>query len=276
MIADAREALRVFFRARGRVLGAAVAFYAMLSVAPMIVIVLRIAGALTRRGKAHDRLLAELAEWVGDDGARTIGLVVDRTAEARQGTIASIVGAIVLVYSATRLFSAVEYGINAMWGVTREESSTLKDKALAQLRKRGATFVVAFMVAVALLLLEGFRAALALVSSAARTALSHVVEAAVSFGATSLLFFFLFTTLPSARIGKRDALVGAVATAALFTLGSALVGAYLAQRDAARAWGDAGAVVMLLLWVHYSAQIFLLGAAYTGVRARARRTLGPS
>jgi membrane protein len=275
LIADARDAVRVFFRARGRVLGASVAFYAMLSVAPMLVIVLRVAGAVTRRGKAHDVLLAQLTHWVGADGARTIGAIVDRSADATSGTVSSVVSAVLLVYSATRLFSALEYALDAMWGVTKPEASGLRDKALRQLRKRGAAFVIAFVIAIVLLSLQGIRALLALASIGATDApaISQATEAIVSFGMTSLLFFFLFTTLPSARVGWRDALIGALVTATLFTFGSALVGAYLGARDVARAWGDAGALVVMLLWVHYSAQIFLLGAAYTGVRARASGTL---
>ena len=90
---------------------------------------------------------------------------------------------------------------------------------------------------------------------------------------TACLFFFLFKTLPSAKVGTRDAAHGALVTAALFTLGSSLVGAYLGTRHLARAWGDAAPVIVLLVWVHYSAQIFLLGAAYTGVRARSSGSL---
>ena len=271
----AKESLKVFFRARGRVLGASIAFYAMLSVAPMLLIALRIAAVVTRRASARETLLAELARWVGAAGARTIGAIVDRSAQASSGTVASVVGAAVLVYSATRLFSAIEYALDAMWEVTTAEGGGMKDKAIRQLRKRGAAFVVVFVLAIVLLLLQGLRTTLAVVSTWAPDApdVSHAAEAGLSFVVTSLLFFFLFMTLPSAKVGTRDAIVGAIVTAALFTVGTTLVGAYLGARDVARGWGDAGALVVLLVWVHYSAQIFLLGAAYTGVRARASGSL---
>jgi membrane protein len=268
---DAKEALRVFLRARGRVLGASVAFYAMLSVAPMLLIALRIAGAVARTVDAKSALAAELARWVGESGARTVVATIDRTSQSEGGAIASALGAVLLVYSATRLFSALEYALDAMWGATnRDDDDALKDKALRQLRKRGVAFAVTFLVAVLLLLAQALRTSLAVVSSFAPASpeIPHVAEALVSFAVTSLLFFLLFMTLPSARIGARDAAIGAMITAALFAVGSALVGVYLAAKDVARAWGDAGAVVVLLVWVHYSAQIFLLGAAYTGVRAR--------
>lgn len=277
--AHVREALRVFLRARGRVLGASVAFYAMLSVAPMLLIALVVAGTFARDGSARSTLVAELARWVGTDGAATIGTLVDRAGHASGGAASSVAGACVVIYSATRLFSALEYALDAMWGVRERASGDLKDKAIRQLRKRGAAFVVAFVLAIVLLVLQGLRTALAVVATWAHVAspnapdVSRATEAGVSFVVTTSLFFFLFKTLPSARIGGRDALVGATVTAALFTAGTAVVGAYIAARDLARAWGDASAIVVLLLWVHYSAQIFLLGAAYTGARARASGTL---
>ncbi len=273
----AKESLKVFFRARGRVLGASIAFYAMLSIAPMLLIVLRIAGVITRSATARDTLLKELARWVGAAGAHTIGKLVDRSAQASGGTISSVVGAVVLVYSATRLFSALEYALDAMWEVREEKGGDMKDKAMRQLRKRGAAFVVVFVLAIVLLLIQGLRTGLAIAATWAPDApdVSHAAEAALSFVLTSLLFFFLFRTLPSAKVGTRDAVIGALVTAALFTVGTTLVGAYLGARDVARGWGDAGAIVVLLVWVHYSAQIFLLGAAYTGVRARASGSLVP-
>jgi membrane protein len=275
VLESAAEALRVFFRARGRVLGASIAFYSLMSVAPILFIAMRIAGLFARGDDARSTLLAQLAGWVGEDGAGVIGAVVDRQARADGGALVTIVGIALMLYSATRLFSAIEYALDAMWGVERPETRDARDKALRQLRKRGAAFVVAFLLALLALALQGLRTALAVLSGLVPGApdVSHAVEAAISVSGTSIVVLFLYQALPAASIGWRDAVIGAIVTAALLTAGSTLVGWYLAHKSAARAWGDAGTVVLLLLWVHYSSQIFLLGAAYTGVRARASGSL---
>jgi membrane protein len=274
---DLREGVRTFIRQGGRLLGAGIAFYSMLSVAPIFVLGLHVAGLVTREEIARGALLADMARWVGEDGARTIGMLVDRARVATGGTLASALSIAILVYASTRLFSALERSIDVMWGVEKSESPSMRDKALHQLRKRSIGLGITFITGAIILMLVGVQGALGLARNYVPDVphLPQLVEAIVSFSITTTLFMVIFLALPSARISLLDALIGAVLTAALFTLGSHLVASYVTHKDVHKHYGDAGTVVMLLLWVQYSAQIFLIGAAFTGARARRRGTLTP-
>lgn len=274
---DLRSAASTFFRQGGRLLGAGIAFYSMLSVAPVFVLALWVAGLVTREDVARAALLRDMAGWVGDDGARTMGALVDRARATTDGTLASALSILVLVYASTRLFAALERGINSMWGVAvADETPSMRDKALAILRKRGVGLLMVAFVGGILLALVAVHLALAFAEEYVPEAhrASRLVEGLASFGITVALFFFLFMLLPAVRIAWLDGLVGAALTAALFWLGSHAIAEYVSHKDIAARYGDAGTVVMLLLWVQYCAQIFLFGAAFTGARARRRGTLG--
>ncbi len=265
----------MFLRHGGRLLGAGIAFYSMLSVAPIFVLALHIVGLVTREDIARAALLRNMAGWVGDDGARTIGSLVDRARASTNGTLASVLSLLVLVYASTRLFAALERAINVMWGVETLDTPSVRDKAIRLLRKRGMGLLMVLGVGGILLGLVFLHIALSLAASYVPNAphLSRGVEAVSSFAITVALFFVLFMTLPAARISWRDAGIGALFTTVFFSLGSHAIAAYVSHKDIAARYGDAGTVVMLLLWVQYCAQIFLLGAAFTGVRARRRGTL---
>jgi membrane protein len=272
---DLRAALSAFTRRGGRLASGAIAFYSLLSFAPMLWLALRFAGLFTREEDARAALLVEVARWVGADGAATVGALVDRARVVEEGTAATALSTLLLVYASTRVFSALERAIDLMWGVEAPLADGVRAKVRRQLRKRALAFVLVLGVGAVLLLLVVEKSALAYAAGhlpeGARV--SRGVESVVSFAVTVLLFFVVFRVLPHARIGVVDGVVGAGLTAALFTLGTTLVGAYLGHEGIGRKYGDAGTLVMLLLWVHYSAQIFLLGAAFTGARARRMGTL---
>ncbi len=272
---DLRAAMRMFFRHGGRLLGAGIAFYSMLSVAPIFVLALHLAGLVTREDMARAALLHDMSHWVGEDGARTIGALVNRARATTSGGVASVLSVLVLLYASTRLFSALERAINVMWGVAALETPSVRDKALRQIRKRGMGLLMVVGVGAILLGLVALHLALSIAASWVPNAphVSRAVEGLTSFTITVLLFFVLFMALPATKIAWTDGAVGALLTAVLFWLGSHAVAAYVAHKDVAAHYGDAGTVVMLLLWVQYCAQIFLIGAAFTGARARRRKTL---
>lgn len=273
---DLREGLSYFFRHGGRLLGAGIAFYSMLSVAPILVLALWLAGLITREDVARAALLEDMASWVGPDGAHTLGVLVDRARASTGGSLASALSILVLLYASTRLFSALERAINVMWGIQSIDTPTsMRDKALKQLRKRGIGLGLVLLVGFVMLFLVGLQWALGLAASYVPDVphLPRVVHALVSLGVTTVLFFLLFVGLPSARISMLDAVIGAALTAVLFSVGSHLISSYVTHKNVAERYGDAGTVVMLLLWVSYSSQIFLIGAAFTGARARRRGTL---
>jgi membrane protein len=254
-------------------LAAAVAFSSLLSVAPVLVIALHVAGLATGEERARLALTSELTRWIGDDGARTLAALIDGARRSQRAGWASLASALVLTYASTRLFSQLKRALNHMWDVQARSAKGLQGKAWKQLRKRALAFVMVVFVGVMIIGMVVLKALLASATRAlggheARTAAWHVGETALSLGATALLFAMVFKVMPDAKIAWRDAWLGALVTSALFSAGAILIGLYLGHKALDTMYGPAGSVVMLLLWVHYSAQVFFVGAALTGEIAR--------
>ncbi len=268
-----RETLHAFSSRGGRLLGGAIAFYALLSVAPMLLIAVHLAGVLTGREAARAALVADLARWIGRDGAHTLAEILDRAEHAPSGALSTVLGAVLLAYASTRLFSALEYALHHMWDVQAKTGRGLKGKAWKQLRKRALGFAMVLLVGATLVLLVAIKTTLAAVGKLLPIEIPfawHAVEALASFAIATGLFAAVFRILPDVRMAARDLLVGALATAAMFSVGTTLIGLWIGRKGVASTWGAAGSMVMLLLWVHYCAQIFFLGASFTGVWARRR------
>jgi membrane protein len=271
----ARATLRSYSRHGGRMLAAAVAFSALLSVAPLLVIALHVAGLATGEEVARASVTHDLTRYIGEDGARTLALLLDRT-EARRADAgwASILSGLVLVYASTRLFSQLKRALNHMWDVQARSAKGLGGKAWKQLRKRALAFAMVLVVGIVILAVVLVKtlvlgASVALGIGEARAAW-EALEAVLSLATTAVLFALIFKVMPDARIAWRDALVGGLLTALLFSAGAIVIGLYLGHKALGALYGAAGSIVMLLLWVHYSAQVFFLGAALTGELARAK------
>lgn len=262
-----KETFRSFSRQGGRLLGGAVAFYALLSVAPIFVIALRIAGAVAGHDATRDALLADVAKWTGTEGAATVAEVLARADEAAR--VPSVVTALLLLYASTRLFSQLKRALNQMWCVPNPEHDGFEGKLVAQLRKRALALVFVVIVGAIVLALVGVKSALSVAGRyVAVPGLWQAVESLSSLAIATALFASIFKMLPDARLSARDAIRGAFVTALLFSLGTAALGAYLGHKRTGELYGPAGSLVMLLLWVHYSAQIFFLGASFTAALAR--------
>lgn len=152
MLRTLKDTYRCFSSSGGRLLAAATAFYSLLSVAPMLLIAIVIASALTDEVQAREQVARDVALWVGDDGGRVLAELLARLSESRHGPLAGLVGAVLLVYASQRLFSQMRYALNQVWGVREISGAGMKSKALKQLRKRAAalgmvTGVVAAVVA---------------------------------------------------------------------------------------------------------------------------------
>ena len=276
----ARAALRSYSRHGGRLLAAAVAFSSLLSVAPLLVIALHAAGAVAGEARARATTIAQLARWVGEDGAKTIGTLLDHAAGHRGSAWTNFVSAAVLVYASTRLFSQLKRALNHMWDVQARAGVGFGGKVWKQVRKRGIAFLMVLLVGVvivAIILAETMLASAASVLGGAGARVAwRVGETVVSLAATTGLFAAIFKVLPDVRIAWGDAWRGALVTAALFAIGAWGIGVYLGHEELEERFGAAGSVVALMLWVHYSAQVFFVGAAWTGELARANgREIGP-
>jgi membrane protein len=266
-----RDTFSAFSRHGGRVLGGAIAFYALLSVAPLLLIALHVAGLLTSQDAARAALTHDMARWIGTDGAGTLSTLLDRAGHSRSGPLATVLGATLLLYASTRLFSALEFALHQMWEVHAKSGVGFRGKALRQLRKRSLAFVLVVLIGLILVALVIEKSALAAASHLFDDRVPgvvHVGEGFASFVITTGLFAAIFRVLPEVRMRSRDLLFGAVVTSLLFSLGTSLVGLYIAHKGTSSTFGAAGSLVVLLLWVHYSAQIFFLGVAFTSVWAK--------
>lgn len=280
MLALVRDTLRSFSRHGGTLLGGALAFFALLSAVPMFVIALDIAGRLTSEHAARTELIRGIRSWMGKDGAHTISTLLDQVHITASGSFERTLGTIVLAYGATRLFTQTQRALNHMWDVTARPVADMPGRIVRVIRKRLLAFSMVIVCALFLLASVLIRALMLGVSDAVGADLPrqwHVLDHVISFVVSTSLFAAVFRLLPDVKIQWRDALAGAVCTSVLFALGKLVIARYLAHKAGTSVFGVAGSIVMLLLWVHYTAQIFFLGAAFTAVFAeRAGRPLLPT
>ncbi|HKB01165.1 MAG TPA: YihY/virulence factor BrkB family protein [Gemmataceae bacterium] len=251
-------------------LGAALAFYTALSLSPTLLVVVAIAGAVYGDEAARGELAEQIQGTVGPEGAKAIETMLANTRAEGKSTLMTIVGVATLLVGATGLFAQLQEALDTIWDVTPEQAGSgiwaiVKDRAIAF----SIVLALAFLLLVSLVL--------SAVLTAANTWMADRVAVGgwglqagnqvLTFLLTAALFAIIFKVLPHARPAWSDVAVGALLTAALFTLGKYLIGLYLAQAAPGSAYGAAGSFVVLLIWVYYSTQILLFGAVFTHVYA---------
>ena len=247
-------------------MGAALAYYSFFSMAPLLLIVVAVAGLVFGEDAARREIVLQLVGLVGTDGARAVDGVLASAAKPVEGALATLIGVALLLVGATTVFAELQSSLDRIWRVRkqRDESGWL---SLVRARLLGFGLVVAL----------GFLLVVSLVFNAALAGATRWLEPAFGGWATlaaglsqaagvllvSLLFALIYKLLPRTPIRWSDVWVGAVVTALLFSAGKWLIGVYLAQVAVASAFGAAGSLVVVLVWVYYSAQVFLLGAEFT-------------
>jgi membrane protein len=260
-------------------LGAALAYYTMLSIAPMMVLSIAIAGMVFGRQAAEGRIVYQLQNLIGYEGGVAIQGLLQHTRQLSSGIAASAVGIVVLLWGASSVFAELRDSLDLVWCV----KSTTGRGWLGLVKYRFFSF--------AMVLAIGFLMLVSLVASAAIAAVGKFVggmlpipEAVLqlanillSFVAFTILFALLYKFVPEVLVEWRDVWIGAAVTSLLFSVGKSLIGLYLGKASVGSAYGAAGSLVVFLIWVYYSAQIFLLGAEFThafaerhGSRAAAR------
>lgn len=273
-----REAFRIFSERGARLMSGSIAFYALVSVVPILVIALHVASLFVDSREADAAIASELARWVGARGAQTIGASI-AAVRSQSGTgLTSVVGVLVLIYASTRLFAQITTALDLLWETPpAPRPASLLERARRQVSRRGLAFLMVLGIGLLLIGTVLFHGALAAARHAVglEAPVSRLIEMPVSLLLTALLFAAMFRFLPRARVESRDALLGGLVTSVLFTLGSWAITAYVAHSDAS-VYGAAASIVMLLVWVHYSAQAFFLGAAFTAVSSRRRARLPAS
>lgn len=269
-----REAFRIFSERGARLLCGSVAFYALLSIVPILVIALRMASWFVDARDVGSTLGHELAYWLGESGAKTLLSLVFGADAATKLSLTNALGLLALWYAATRLFSLLIKALDLLVAKEPQKLATEMPRLLRQLRRRGLAFVMVLVVGVMLLGLVFLHLGLGWARHVLglEPFMSRPLEAGASFIVATLLFSLMFRVLPSVPVKTSDALTGGLVTALLFTLGSVLITAYITHRDVS-VYGAAGAFVTLMLWAHYSAHAFFLGAAFMAAHAGRRESL---
>jgi membrane protein len=263
------SAFRLFSGKGARFLGAAVAFYALLSAAPLFVLVLHVAGAVFGRARAESALFAGLGHWMAPSSIETARDLTDRLDNASSS--GSFVGVVLVVYGSTRLFRALRRAINQLWGIDLEAVERQRGTAKKYGLRYGAALALALFVAFMVGLLVVEKAAIGLLASlgaALPDALVWSLDASTSIGLVFILFAVLFRFLPERPVTLRDAAVSSLVSTALFALGSGVVTAYMRHKHMTDLYAGASAVVVAVVWVYYSAQVFFFGACVGAVLSR--------
>jgi len=244
--------------------GASIAYFTLFSVAPTLLVVTAVAGLAFGQEAAQGAIVSQLSGLMGRDTAEALQGMIRSASESMHGTLATVLGLIAILLATTGVFGEVQSSLNAVWKAGQHRSTLSR---LVQARIASLGLVIAF----------GFVLMVSLAVSAALTALMTflhgifpvlevglaVVDFVLSIVLISALFAALYKVLPDTPIAWHDVIVGAVCATLLFAGGKYLIALYIGQSNIASSFGAAGALIVLLLWIFYSAQIFLLGAEFT-------------
>jgi membrane protein len=269
---------RVFYQAFQKFLdhgdlsrGAAIAFYTVTSLAPLLLIVIAIAGLAIGQDAAQSGVIDQFRGLLGPEGADLIKSIIVRSSDPTSGTTATVFGVIMVLVTASGIFGEMQAALNATWDVKPADEpwmSLIRARAISL----GLVAVLGFMTMVSLAAstaLSALGKELALRTPVASVLLS-VLNTGLSLGVFALLFAAIYKALPDKPLRWRDVAIGAVVTSALFTGGKSLIGWYLGEAAPGSTYGAAGALIVVLLWAYYSTQIFLFGAELTKAIADAR------
>jgi membrane protein len=251
-------------------LAAALAYYTTLSLAPLLVVVIAVAGLVFGADAARGAIMDQLGGLVGSDSAATVQSMVEGANRPRTGVLATIFGAVVLLFGATAVFIELQDSMNTIWEVKPKPGRGVWGVIRRRFLSLGMVFAIAFLLIVSLVVNAGLAAlgdALAGWVPGAPV-VWQVLTYLLTFAIVMLLFALIFKVLPDVKIEFRDVWIGAAFTALLFMLGKLGLGLYIAKADLASTYGAAGSVVVLVLWLYYSAQIFFFGAEFTQAYAR--------
>ena len=244
-------------------LGAALAYYTAFSLAPLLVIVIAIVGLVFGREAATGQISGQIESIVGADGAKAVEIMVATANKPVSGIFATVIGLVMLLVGALGLFGQLQDALNTVWEVQPRPGLGLLRFFLDRLLSLSMVLGTAFLLLVSLVASAALAALGSLTGEWGATVLGQALNIGVSLIVITLLFAMIFRFLPDAKIAWRDVWFGAAFTTFLFTLGKFLIGLYLGTTGTASAYGAAGSFAALLIWLYYSAQIFLFGAELT-------------
>ncbi len=265
-----RETFKEWNQDKASRLAAALSYYAIFSIAPLLIIVIAVVGFVYGEDAATGVIEEKLQGLVGLSAAKLIQSAIQNANKPHQGTIASIISIVILLFGATGLFAVLQDALNTIWGVQPKPGSSVKNLV----RQRVLSF--------AMVLSIGFLLLISLVISTILSTIvkyfGHLIPGAdllweivnyiLSFSITAVLFGLIFKVLPDVKIAWSDVSIGAILTAILFSIGKFLLEKYLVSSSFGSAYGAAGSIIVVLAWVNYAAQILFFGAEFTKVYAK--------
>ena len=276
MISLLRQAGRDFLQDDCPRMAAAISYYTIFSLPPLLLLILLITGVVVDQTTTRARIGTEMASLIGPGAAAQVQEMIEiATRTENRGPGATLLWVAALLLGATGVFGQLQSALNRAWEVAPDpEQGGVKRMLGKRLLSLGMVMTIAFLLLVSLLLsaaMSAFGESLgAIVPGGVAPAFLHVLQLVLSLGMTTLLFALLFKLVPDAQTSWRDVAVGAVVTGVLFVAGKFLLGLYLSKSDPGEAFGAAGSLAVILVWVYYSAMIVFLGAEFTQVWAKER------
>jgi membrane protein len=265
----ARKSIKEWSNDNAFELAAAIAYYTIFSMPPLLIIAMAVAGYFYNMNAARDQLIAQIGRIIGPRVAGLVDSLVVNSARSSDSFLASLISVIVLLVGASGVFYQIQYALNMIWDVPRIKSrgmiNTLKNRFLSFLM----VLVVGFLLLVFLIVSPAVSIFLNQVKGVVQlTLFPEVINILVALMMISVLFAIIYRLIPDKEITWTDVWLGAIITSLLFMLGRYAIGFYVTISKPGSAYGAAGTLIVLLLWVYYSAEIFLLGAEFTKVYAR--------
>ncbi len=272
MIDLIKQTIREWQEDKASRLAAALAYYTVFSLPPLLIIALAVAGQFYDRAAAQEQLLGQAEQLVGEAGATAISDILSSASEPGGTAIATIISVVTLLLGASGVFTQLQEAMNTIWEAEPKPKQGIVQTIKDRIFSFTLVLAVGFLLLVSLVLSAALAAASEFLSGPAEeTALiGQIINTVVSFAVVVFLFAMIYKVVPDVEVRWRDVWIGAIITALLFTIGKWAIGFYLGRAAPGSAYGAAGSLIVLLLWVYYSAQILFLGAEFTQVYAHQR------
>src|SRR3984957_2594283 len=259
-------------------LGAALAFYTILSLSPLVIIVLALAGLIFSRSTAQAHILSQVQGMIGPDGGKAVESMLANAQRPAAGILGTIVGLLSLLFGASGVFTELRSALNLIWEVTPEKTSgvvgLLRDRffSFGMVLSIGFLLLVSLVVSTVIAAIGKFFGGLLPVPSP----VVAVFNFFLSYLGVAVLFGLIFRLVPEAKVRWRNVWLGALVTALFFSIGKTLIGLFLGKSSVGSAYGAAGSIIVVIVWVYYSAQIFFFGAEFTHAYTKRRSSDPPA
>lgn len=275
---DLKQAAKQYGKDRAPRLAAALAYYTIFSIAPLLIIVISVVGLVYGSAEARSQLVGQLQQVIGSDAAGLIETMIQRTAETGSGVIATIIGLLTLLVGATTVFAQLQAALNEIWDVAPDRSQGFMHLLFVRLRGFGLVLALGFLLLVSFVLQAVLNVIVSNFSGVlpASDWIWYLLNLLLTLALVAAVFAAIFRVLPDVDLTWNDVWKGALVTAVLFKIGESLIGLYLGASGVRSTYGAAGSLVVLLLWIYFSAQILLFGAEFTKANSRRRGNAGLS